>query len=109
MENTAALIEQIMGDKQAVILLITVGSGFIIGRMFRFITKMLLFFFIVLFFFVLGLQYAGFINITINYESISLFTQIAYSKLSEIGLSEHAFFWVPFVYSIRKSRIPSVS
>ncbi len=109
MENSAALIEQIMGDKQAVILLITVATGFIVGKMFRFLTKIIFYFFAILFFFVLGLQYLGFIKIIVNYESIALFMQTAYTRLSHVGLSEHAFFWVPFVYSIRKSRLPSVS
>jgi len=109
MENSTALIEQIMGNRQAVILLITVATGFIIGRMFRMLTKLIFYFFAILFFFVLGLQYLGFIKIIINYESIALFMQMVYTKLSHVGLSEHAFFWIPFIYSIRKSRLPSVS
>ncbi|MCA9734750.1 MAG: hypothetical protein H6696_06245 [Deferribacteres bacterium] len=109
MDNSAALLQQIMGDKETLILLLTVATGFLIGKAFRLVAKVMFSFFAVLLFFIFGLQYVGFINITINYDSVALFMQTVYNKLSAIGLSEQAFFWVPFIYSLRKSRIPSIS
>ena len=105
MENSVDMIQSLLGNSQSLILAATVAAGLLAGRFIRFFIKIALYFAAFLLLFILGMEYVGLINVTFNPEAFTNLQIMLQTKFAHIGVSEHMFFWVPFAYSMRKTKL----
>lgn len=104
-QDHSQLIQTVLGDERTLALFITVGVGFFAGKLVRSMAKIAIYFAGVFILILLGLQYVGLMSIDVNYAGMTEILNWVFLKSQNLGLAEHLFFWIPFLYSIRKSRI----
>jgi len=102
MEDTGALIENLLANKQTFILLLTAGLGLLAGKILRAFLRILAYFLGMIALILAGLHYLGIIYIAINFDFLHEIILWVFTWAKSIGISGHLFFWVPLVYGLRK-------
>ncbi|HHL72491.1 MAG TPA: hypothetical protein ENJ29_08275 [Bacteroidetes bacterium] len=109
MENNIELINTLLGDRHTLLLMLTVGFGLLIGKVMRTFVKIVAYTVGAVALFLLGLQYLGVIYIAVNQELVVELVQALFVKARSVGVAEHLFFWVPFVYAFRSRNLLKTS
>ncbi len=109
MESNLELINTLLGDRHTLLLMLTVGFGLLIGKVMRAFVKVAAYTLGAVALFLLGLQYVGVIYIAVNQDLIIELTQALFVKARSVGVAEHLFFWLPFVYAFRSRSLLKTS
>lgn len=102
MDNTSALVQDLLANKQTFILMLTAGSGLLIGKLLRAVLRIVAYFFGFVALMLAALQYLGIIYVVVNFDFLHEIFQWLFAWAKDVGLSGHLFFWVPMLYGFRK-------
>jgi len=109
MEDVSSFANELVASKDTFILIMTAGLGILVGKIARVALKVVIYVIGAFVAFLMGLEYLGIIFLTVNTVFLQEIFAWTFNHAKSLGYSNHVFFWLPMLYSMKRRGLRPLS